>query len=181
MLTESNITLNFPDNNYFRFQDCEGYKQIQHNLKEMDTCWFNNEDNILYLIELKNWENNSLIEENDFSISKEEISLMKSNISKSRINNLLKKSIDSVSIFMSILLDKPQGLKIQKCSPFTINNNTTIKLISIINWTSSDITYIANINTEYKTKFKSYAKLYSISAYLVMTKEQAAKQFNWIT
>ena len=91
MLTESNITLNFPDNNYFRIQDCEGYKEIQHNLKEMDACWFNNEENILYLIELKNWENNSLIEENDSSISKEEISLMKSNISKSRINNLLKK------------------------------------------------------------------------------------------
>ena len=35
-ITESSITLNFPDNNYFRFEDCQGYKDIQDNLKEMD-------------------------------------------------------------------------------------------------------------------------------------------------
>ena len=28
-ITESGITLNFPDNNYFRFEDCQGYKEIQ--------------------------------------------------------------------------------------------------------------------------------------------------------
>ena len=37
-ITESSITLNFPDNNYFRFQDCKGYKDIQDNFKEMDAC-----------------------------------------------------------------------------------------------------------------------------------------------
>lgn len=37
IITESAITLNFPDNNYFRFQDCEGYQALSgHNFKEMD-------------------------------------------------------------------------------------------------------------------------------------------------
>lgn len=54
-ITESSITLNFPDNNYFRFQDCNGYKTIQNNFKEMDACWYDQASDILYIIELKDW------------------------------------------------------------------------------------------------------------------------------
>ena len=31
----------------------------------MDACWYDQTNDILYIIELKDWENNSLVEEND--------------------------------------------------------------------------------------------------------------------
>lgn len=180
-ITESGITLKFPDNNYFRFEDCQGYKEIQNNFKEMDACWYEQATDTLYIIELKDWHDGKLIEESDPTISPQKIAEMKQNISKSNINFLVKKSIDSVSMFISILLGKPYSTKIQQCAPFTITNTTNIKLLSVINWTNPDVTYIATVNTEYRSRFASYAKLFDIKAYVVMTKDKASQTFNWIT
>ena len=58
-ITESGITLNFPDNNYFRLGGCDGYKKIQNNFSEMDACWYDQANDTLYIIELKNWGNNN--------------------------------------------------------------------------------------------------------------------------
>jgi len=41
--TESSITLNFPDNNYFRLSECDAYKKLQH-IREMDFCWYDKND-----------------------------------------------------------------------------------------------------------------------------------------
>ena len=59
-IIESGIILNFPDSNYFRLGDCDGYKKIQDNFSEMDACWYDQANDTLYIIELKNWENNKL-------------------------------------------------------------------------------------------------------------------------
>jgi len=180
-ITESEITLNFPDNNFFRLCDCSGYKSIQNHFAEMDVCWYDQKNDILYLIELKNWENNQLNEEKDPNFSQDEIKETKKKISFFRIENLLKKSIDATCVFISILLEKEKGSEIAKCSPFSISKNTTIKLLSIINWTESDSTYVSNINTQYKSKFNSYAKLFGIKTFLVLTKSKAAELFPWIS
>jgi len=180
-ITESSVTLNFPDNNYFRLCDCDGYKAIQNNFAEMDACWYDQESDILYIIELKNWENNNLAEESDANYTPEQFQEMKEGISNYRIRNLLKKSVDTTCMFMSILLGKANGNKIQQCSPFTISNNTTIKLLSIINWTDTDSTYISTINTQYKSKFNSYAKLFDIRTFIVLTKDKASELFTWIS
>ncbi len=180
-ITESGITLNFPDNNYFRFEDCQGYKEIQNHFKEMDACWYEQATDTLYIIELKDWHNGKLIEESDPNFSPQKIAEIKQNISKSNINILVKKSIDSASMFISILLGKPHSTKINVCAPFNITNTTKIKLLSIINWTNPDVTYIATVNTEYKTRFASYAKLFDIKVFVVMTKEKASELFSWIS
>ena len=181
IITESAITLNFPDNNYFRFENCEGYKLIKNNFKEMDVCWYEQVTDTLYLIELKDWKDGSLIEEQDPNISHQQIIQTKKNIATSNIHILVKKSIDSVCMFMSILLEKPHAAKIQACVPFTITHNTKIKLLSIINWTNPDISPISAINTEYKSKFKPYKTLFNIQACLVLTKIQASNLFTWIS
>ncbi|MBL7785197.1 MAG: hypothetical protein JNM36_04780 [Chitinophagales bacterium] len=180
-ITESSITLNFPDNNVFRFQDCQGYRDIQHNFKEMDVCWYEQATNTLYIIELKDWGNGILNEESDPNISAEKIVEIKEGISAYRVNELWKKSVDSVSMFMSILLKKPYSQNIQSCSSFIITHATKVRLLSIINWTSPDVTYIASINSAYKSRFKSYAKLYDIKSFIVMTKTQAITNFDWIS
>lgn len=180
-ITESSITLNFPDNNYFRLCDCDGYKAIQNNFAEMDACWYDQASDILYIIEVKNWENNNLAEESDPKYTRKKIQGMKEGISNYRIRNLLKKSVDTTCMFMSILLGKANGNKIQQCSPFTISSNTTIKLLSVINWNDTDSTYISTINTQYKSKFNSYAKLFDIKTFIVLTKDKASELFTWIS
>ncbi len=179
-ITESSITLNFPDNNFFRFEDCKGYKDIQNNFKEMDACWYEQTTDTLYIIELKNWGNGKLIEEDDPDFSVEKIKEMKDGISKSNINVLVKKSVDSVSMFISILLEKPYSINIQNCFPFKISKTTKIKLLSIVNWTNPDTAHIAFINTEYKSKFMPYAKLFDIQTFVVMTKNQAQEKYDWV-
>jgi hypothetical protein len=180
-IVESNITLNFPDNNYFRFENCQGYKDIQNNFKEMDACWYDQANDILYIIELKDWQDGKLIEENDPNVSQEKITQTRKDISQHNINVLLKKSVDSLSMFLSVLLAKSYASKIQACMPFSITNSTAIKLLSIINWANPDPSYIAFINTEYKAKFKPYSTLFDIKAYLVLTKNQAMAKFSWIS
>jgi hypothetical protein len=112
-ITESSITLNFPDNNYFRLCDCDGYKAIQNNFAEMDVCWYDQANDTLYIIELKNWDNNTLAEEINPNYTPEKIQEMKAGISNYRIGNLLKKSVDTTCMFMSILLGKVNGRNIQ--------------------------------------------------------------------
>ncbi len=179
-ISESKITLDFPDNNHFRFEDCQGYKQIQEHLKEMDACWFDQNKDILYLIELKNWGTGKLEEENDSNYPPDKLESHKEGINRHRVNTLVKKSIDSVSMILSIVLEKPYATKIQACAPFAVTNNTQLKLLTIINWDNPDATYIASIHAEYKSKFKPYATLFAIPTFVVMTKTMAMQQFDWV-
>ena len=180
-ITESAITLTFPDANYFRFQDCKGYRDIQQDFKEMDVCWYDSTADTLYIIELKDWGNNTLTEESDSNFAKEEIQKMKERISNYRIGELVKKSIDSICMVNSILLNKPYAINIQNCSPFSISSTTKIYLLNIINWEDPDPTYISTIHTAYKLKFNAYAKLFQLKA-MVLTKSKAIELFpSWIS
>ncbi|MBC7554913.1 MAG: hypothetical protein H7257_13150 [Taibaiella sp.] len=175
---ESGITLNFPDNNYFRFQDCNGYLQIQSNFREMDACWYDQHNDTLYLIELKDWGDGILNEERDAKFSAEYVEKLKNDITNARIRVLFEKSLDSMII--SVLLNKPYSVNIQRCIPFNISNSTTIKLLSIINWTDSDLTYLSSVQSAYKSHFRPYATLFGIRSFVVMTKTQAINLFAWI-
>jgi hypothetical protein len=179
-IEESSITLNFPDNNYFRFQECKGYKDIQNNFKEMDACWYDETKDELYLIELKDWKNNNLEEENDSRFSEEEVAKIKQRISKFRIGTLFKKSVDSLCMILSVMLETGYSENINNCFSFTITKKTKIKLLSIINWEDTDVTYISSVNSAYKSKFGSYAKLFGIRTFIVLTKERAKTQFDWV-
>jgi len=178
--TESSITLNFPDNNYFRLSEWDTYKKLQH-IREMDFCWYDKNDDKLYLIELKDWGDASINEEDDPDISPEKIEEMKQGITKYRIKNLLEKSIDTLCIFSSILLNRPTGRSINNCAPFDITVNTEIILLSVINWNVPDFNYVSDINSAYRSRLNSYAKLFGVRKYHVITKKIAADMFEWIT
>lgn len=180
-ISESNIILTFPDNNYFRFEDCDGYKNIPNNFKEMDVCWYEIDTNTLYIIELKAWGDGKLQEESNSNITIEDLEKLKNNISRYRIDVLVKKSIDSICMFISILLNSPYSINIKVCSPFHIDINSNIRLLSIINWTNPDVTYISSVNSEYKSKLGAYAKLFNIRSFTVLTKQQAIERFDWIS
>jgi hypothetical protein len=113
IITESSITLDFPDNNCFRFEKCKGYKDIQNNFKEMDVCWYEQITDTLYIIELKDWKDGKLMEENDPNISAQQIKEMKEGISKFQINT------QRVYVFVCVIR---KTLCFQYSSMFTISN-----------------------------------------------------------
>jgi len=52
---ESGIELNLRNDYHFRFKDIEHYKALSgEGLNEMDFCWWNREENVLYLLEIIN-------------------------------------------------------------------------------------------------------------------------------
>ena len=85
--TESNITLNFPDNNFFRFANCPGYRSLSgYSFKEMDACWYDESCNELWLFELK-----------DFSFAS-----LDSRTIKEKSWELINKAVDSLAMLLSL-------------------------------------------------------------------------------
>ena len=166
-IVESSIALDFPDANYFRFEECDGYNTIQNHFKEMDAGWHDGNNDTLYLVELKDWTRLSLS------------NLPRENTNQ-RICGLVKKSVDSICMLISALLSTAQGEKIQRCLPFQITQETKIRLVSIIHCDSTDRTNISHINTEYRSRLKSYAMLFNIKSYFVVTREKAIERFPWV-
>ncbi len=163
-IIERGFEFEVPDNECFRFQDCKGYFEIQNHFREVDLCWFSKEKNTLYLIELKDW---SVFSKNE------------TDKSEGKVFDLLKKSIDSLCMIHSILLNKPYSEKITSCMPFMIDGNTKIRIHVIVNWENDDINRLSTINTEYKSMFNAYSTLFNVKAN-VLTKTKAKEKFNWI-
>lgn len=93
--TESGITLDFPTNKWFRFEKTDFYRTISGNhFKEIDACWLDVDNNIFYLIELKDYTSTNISEQVEM-----------------RINNLWKKSVDSLQMINSALNLFPQFVK----------------------------------------------------------------------
>ncbi len=57
---ESGLIFTFPDNNCFLFSGVASYQNLSlYGFKEMDVCWFDVKNKLLYLIELKDFTNNN--------------------------------------------------------------------------------------------------------------------------
>jgi len=159
--TESNITLNFPDANYFRFSTCPGYTALSGNFyKEMDGCWYNTVENVYWLFELKDYSSASLgtIE----------------NIEK-RVLDITKKAVDSLLMFLSNKHTYIYGSNFDPCFPFQPNNRTQFNLITIVHCDTSQRADVQLINEKFKNRFKPYAKLFDILKYSVVEHNSAIR------
>lgn len=156
---ESNITLNFPDNNFFRFADCEGYRVLSgYNFKEMDACWYDNTHNLYWLIELKDFTNAAL--DNHQNV-------------ESRAWNLLIKAVDSLCMFLSC--KHTYTYSINQCLPFVPDLQTEFKFISIVHCNPAQAGDVQLINNSFRSKFKPYALLFGITHYAVMEHSLATR------
>lgn len=159
--TESCITLDFPDLNYFRFSNCSGYNALNGNyFKEMDACWYDTMCNIYWLIELKDFTSATL--SNGRSV-------------EDRAWNLLKKAIDSLCMFLSSKHAYPYGINLNPCLPAIPNPTTEFKFITIVHCSSSQSSDVQLINNSFRRKFKPYADLFGINYYAVL-EHSAAKR-----
>jgi len=152
--TESSITLNFPDDNYFRFSTCSGYTALSGNFyKEMDGCWYDAVNNIYWLFELK-----------DYSLA----SLEAIESIEKKAWDITKKAIDSLLMFLSSKHGYIYGEKFNDCLPVKPNGTTVFKFVTIVHCDASQKANIQLINEKFKSRFKPYAMLFDIAAYSVM-------------
>jgi hypothetical protein len=166
--TESNITLEFPDTQFFRFQDCPGYQKLSgYHFKEMDACWVDKNTNTLWVIELK-----------DFSLA---TGLNKAATIEEKTWELVKKAVDSLVMLLSIRHQYPYGVQdFAPCLPNGISSEhmQTYKLITIIKCSSSQEADVQLINNSFKSKFKAYAQLFGINSYTVLSHASAQRQLS---
>jgi hypothetical protein len=158
--TESNITLNFPDTNFFRFADCAGYKLLSGNhFKEMDACWFDMGNNLYWLIELK-----------DFSLA----NLTTAETIEKKSWDIVKKAVDSLCMFLSSKHLYTYSSNLNPCFPPPIPNGATqFKFVTIIHCDPAQKADVQLINEKFKNKFKPYAVLFGITNYSIVEHSRA--------
>lgn len=157
--TESNITLNFPDSNFFRFATCGGYTVLSGNhFKEMDACWYDAQSNLYWLIELK-----------DFTSA----SLGNSTNVEDRAWNLLKKAVDCLCMFLSSKHTYPYDTNLNPCLPYTPDSTTQFNFITVVHCNPTQAADVQLIHNSFRGKFKPYAELFGITKYVVVEHSRA--------
>jgi hypothetical protein len=157
--TESNITLDFPDTNYFRFADCSGYKALSgHSFKEMDACWCDKINNIYWLIELK-----------DYSLA----TLTTSESIDKKSWDIAKKAYDSLSMFLAVRHGYTYAANLIPCFPVIPDGETEIKIITIIHCDDAQKSDVQLLHNAFRQKFKPYADLFGIKNYGVIEHSKA--------
>lgn len=161
-ITESNITLEFSDERFFRLESCPGYRKLSgYYFKEMDICWYDHAQQIYWLIELKDYSYGNL--DSTASIDKKAM-------------DLVKKSVDTVSMFMAMRHQYPYATQLLPCIPDgTIPPDVRLKLLSIIRCENSQRPDIQLLNNAYRNRFKPYAELFNIRQYTVAEYSTAAR------
>jgi hypothetical protein len=102
---ESGLRLNLPKGEHFRFQDCKVYKKLSgQKLKEMDFCWWQKEQNRLWLIEIKDYAH----------LSTEE------RLPNHLLDNLVDKATDSLLMLATCWAKTGKGREFSACLPLPI-------------------------------------------------------------
>lgn len=161
--TESSITLNFPDANFFRFADCPGYQKIKaNNFKEMDACWYERASNVYWLIELK-----------DFTAAALHLP---ENITK-RAWDIVKKAVDTLSMFLCVKHNYGYSTDLIPCFPpsAVITQTTELKVVTIVHCDRAQVPDVQLLHNSFRNKFKPYAELFGIRHYAVIEHSRAIK------
>lgn len=159
--TESNITLNFPDTNFFRFATCGGYAALSGNyFKEMDACWFDANNNLYWLIELKDFTSAALGTPQNV---------------EARVQNIFKKAVDSLCMFLSSKHNYPYSTNLNSCFPVPPNSATQFKFIIIVHCNTAQVADVQLIHNSFRNKFKPYAELFGIAHYGVVEHSSAIR------
>ena len=159
--TESNITLNFPDNNFFRFSTCQGYTSLSGNhFKEMDACWYDTGGNFYWLIELK-----------DYSLA----SISTPETIEQKSWDMVKKAIDSFTMFLASKHRYGYAANLDPCFPSIPNSKTEFKFITIVHCNPSQTGDVQLLHNSFRSKFKPYANLFGINHYAVVEHTQAVR------
>jgi len=160
---ESGITLNFPDENYFCFENCRGYQELSgFHFKEMDACWFDVNSKELYIIELEDF--TQLTEQNEKL--------------ETKIDRLTRKTSDAILMLHSILFKTIFSEKIIACFPNNFNlEDFKFKFVHIIILEDEKVIIL---NDLFNNKIKAYQKLFNYDIRMITYKKAKEKFPNFV-
>ncbi|MFN4257013.1 MAG: hypothetical protein ACK4Q5_18590 [Saprospiraceae bacterium] len=158
--TESNITLTFPDSNFFRFADCDGYKTLSgHHFKEMDFCWHETVTGFYWLIELKDYSSAALSAQGTI---------------EKKVWDIVKKAVDSLTMFIASKHGYPYATtNLDPCFPIAPAVAGEFKFVTIVHCDPSQKPDVQLMHNSFRQKFKPYAQLFGIKHYAIMEHSQA--------
>jgi hypothetical protein len=86
------------------------------------------------------------------------------------VSDLVKKSIDSISMIIAVKAGTPYSSNIQSCLPPSFNTSTSlIKIVHIINCPPSKVQYLRFIRNQVRKQFEPYQKLFGVAYCAVVT------------
>jgi hypothetical protein len=129
-------------------------------VKEMDACWYDEGKNLYWLIELK-----------DFSLA----SLTTAETIEKRSWDIVKKSLDSLCMFLSSKHAYPYAADLNPCFPFVPNETTQFKFVTVVHSDLVQKPDIQLLNERFKRKFKPYAELFGITNYSLVEHSTAVR------
>lgn len=155
-IEEHGIILEFPDDNFFQFQNCDEYRRISGDgVKEMDVCWLESERNILWIIEMKAFHN----PDNPRHIPTD---LTDQNIIDKKLKELYSKSIHT----LCLLETNRSGT--QHCFTVPISDDTCFKLIHIISVAPGQEIFLAQMKDKLRDMLKPYLKIFRVNTCIVI-------------
>jgi hypothetical protein len=164
--TEGAINIDLSAYSHFRFETCEGYRNISGaNIKEIDFGWWNDDEECLYLLEIK-----------DYTANPNRI--VKKDESRVLIENLWKKSVDVIVMLSSVWLDNIGSREIKSCLPIHVQRKCKIKIFHLLKCDKSLEPHLSPINDKLKDRFRGYKQLYeNILTFKIISARQAEKIF----
>jgi len=164
LYNESGINIDLRGHSHFRFEDCEGYRKIKGwHVKEIDFGWWNEEEECLYLLEIKNLTSNP-----DHLSEKEK--------SGKLIDNLWKKSLDVILILSAVWLDNVASREIKSCLPTYAQQKCKVKIFHLIKCDKSIEHLLNAVNDRLKDRFRGYKQLYeNLLAFKIISNRQAER------
>ncbi len=142
---DNGLIINFPNENFTKIDDNKLFKKfsgIFNNFKVMDCCWFDEQKNCLWLIELKQYYNPYNTQYINTNISDK-------TKRSSKIRELLQKTIGT----LLLLNDRYETIKI---FPENITINTQIKIFHILRVKPEHKDYLQFMTDKLKGEFSDF-------------------------
>lgn len=157
---ESDITLDFSGIDHFRFETCQGHRNLAH-IKEIDFAWWDQGREALFLMELKR-------------ISAKRLG---SGRSRNLLDNLWKKSIDTLYMISSVWHQTEGSQELAECFPQNAVQPCPIYIFHLVYCDASAEPLLLPFNERLRQMINSYTQLMDVHTFTVISYRQAKKLF----
>ena len=155
-LAENGVSVSFPDNNYFQFGSCPAYLALKgQSVKEMDICWFDTKENVLWAVELKSFDNPA-------NLKHIQSNLNDKNIVAGRIEELYKKSVHTLCMLETDRSDT------QSCIATGMSSATKFRLVHLINVIPGQETFLSFMQDELRARLKPLLAIFNVESFSII-------------
>ena len=167
--TENGVTVNFPDANYFQFENCHEYSAVKgKGIKEMDFIWWESSTNILWMVELKGFYNPA-------NPRHRETDLGNLIIVEEKLDELYNKSVHTLCMIEN------SRIGTLGCHSLPIDPNTKFKIIHLLHVNPIHEVFLQGMKDKLDLRLQHFKILYNVSSVAVVS-YQIAKSglLHWV-